>query len=221
MSQVNNVSSIASGIDLGPAGSLQFQFAKLQLALSEVAKNNAMDYIDQIQKSQDEQKKVSQMLQEARQAQANAKSQGDKAKTEMSSQLKVYVDANGLAYDKGTITKNTETLAANEKKIKEMEAQLAKAPTTLDRYAIQQNIINLKAENVKLQTAIDKPSFTNAEWDVAINSLKAQLDQLGTDTQQKMVFVQDFMGQYNSYLQGANSAIQQSNQTLAELARVR
>jgi hypothetical protein len=36
-----------------------------------------------------------------------------------------------------------------------------------------------------------------------------------------MVFVQDFMGQYNSYLQGSNSVIQQSNQTLAELARAR
>jgi hypothetical protein len=36
-----------------------------------------------------------------------------------------------------------------------------------------------------------------------------------------MVFVQDFMGQYNSYLQGANSVIQQSNQTLAELAKAR
>jgi hypothetical protein len=36
-----------------------------------------------------------------------------------------------------------------------------------------------------------------------------------------MVFVQDYMGQYNSYLQGANSVIQQSNQTLAELARAR
>jgi hypothetical protein len=47
------------------------------------------------------------------------------------------------------------------------------------------------------------------------------MDALGTDTQQKMVFVQDYMGQYNSYLQGANSVIQQSNQTLGELARAR
>lgn len=29
------------------------------------------------------------------------------------------------------------------------------------------------------------------------------------------------MGQYNSYLQGANSVIQQASQTLAELARAR
>ncbi|MDR1109959.1 MAG: hypothetical protein LBP92_04485 [Deltaproteobacteria bacterium] len=59
------------------------------------------------------------------------------------------------------------------------------------------------------------------EWELAITSLKTHLDVLGTDTQQKMVFVQDFMGQYNSYLQGANSATQQSNQTLAELDRLR
>ena len=34
-----------------------------------------------------------------------------------------------------------------------------------------------------------------------------------------MVYVQDFMGQYNSYLTGANSSIQQSNQTLGTIAR--
>jgi pantothenate kinase-related protein Tda10 len=62
---------------------------------------------------------------------------------------------------------------------------------------------------------------TKEQWGVAITSLQAKLDSLGTDTQQKMVFVQDFMGQYNSYLQGANSVIQQSNQTLGELARSR
>ncbi|MBG3876346.1 hypothetical protein FVW20_04720 [Desulfovibrio oxamicus] len=56
------------------------------------------------------------------------------------------------------------------------------------------------------------------EWEYNIQSLTAFRDQLGTDTQQLMVFVQDFMGQYNSYLQGANSAIQQGNQTLQTLA---
>ena len=33
-----------------------------------------------------------------------------------------------------------------------------------------------------------------------------------------MVYLQDFMGQYNSYLQGANSAISQATQTLTTLA---
>ena len=46
------------------------------------------------------------------------------------------------------------------------------------------------------------------EWDVAIQSLQAYQETIGTDIQTKMVYVQDFMGQYNSYTQGANSAIQ-------------
>jgi hypothetical protein len=171
MSQANRIGEIMGGIDLGPTGGLQLQFAKLQLALAEMSKNNALGYIDSIQKSQEDQKKVSQMLQDARQAQADAK---DKGKTDMSTELKKYMDDNGLAYAKGTVDTKKNTI-----------------------------------------------SFTKDEWEVAITSLKAHLDQLGTDTQQKMVFVQDFMGQYNSYLQGSNSAIQQANQTLAELARVR
>ena len=43
------------------------------------------------------------------------------------------------------------------------------------------------------------------EWDVAIQSLQAYQETIGTDIQTKMVYVQDFMGQYNSYTQGANS----------------
>lgn len=57
------------------------------------------------------------------------------------------------------------------------------------------------------------------EWDYAIRSLQAHQEQLGADTQKWMVYVQDFMGQYNSYLQGANSAIQRGNDTLSSLAR--
>ncbi len=57
------------------------------------------------------------------------------------------------------------------------------------------------------------------EWDVAIQSLQAYQEQIGTDIQTKMVYVQDFMGQYNSYTQGANSAIQSGMQTLTAVAR--
>ena len=35
-----------------------------------------------------------------------------------------------------------------------------------------------------------------------------------------MVYLQDFIGQYNSYLQGANTQISNTNQTLTSLARV-
>lgn len=57
------------------------------------------------------------------------------------------------------------------------------------------------------------------EWDVAIKSLENRQETLGTDVQTQMVYVQDFMGQYNSYTQGSNSAIQSGIQTLTSVAR--
>lgn len=165
-SSLSTLKSVTEAIDLGPTGSLQFQFAKLQLALAEMSKSGAMDYIAQIQKSQNEQKKISDMLQEARQLQTNAK---DGKATKMPSDMQTYMDENRIAYDK--------TGEDNE--------------------------------------------HNKDEWNVAIQSLQAELDKVGSNTQQLMVFVQDYMGQYNSYLTGANSVIQQANQTLTELAKAR
>ena len=73
---------------------------------------------------------------------------------------------------------------------------------------------------------VSKPTKETADslhnkdaWDVAIQSLQAYQETIGTDIQTKMVYVQDFMGQYNSYTQGANSAIQSGMQTLTAVAR--
>jgi hypothetical protein len=146
-------------------GSLQLMFAKLQLLFAGSAKSSAMGYIKDIQSTQEEQKQLATILQQARQLQADAKD----GVSLMPSEMKSYMEKNNLAYDK----------TGNDDK------------------------------------------HNKDEWGVAITSLQARMDSLGTDTQQKMVFVQDYMGQYNSYLQGANSVIQQSNQTLADLAKAR
>ena len=166
MSQVNfsSTSSVSFG-ELGPTTSLQLMFAKLQLELAETAKTQAMDKMDAIASAQDEQKQVSQLLNEARQAKADANSTGEC--TSMSQEMVDYMDAHGLAYDK----------------------------TGNDYY------------------------HSSDEWDVAITALESRLEELGTNTQQEMVYVQDYMGQYNSYLQGANTQIANSNQTLTNLAR--
>lgn len=160
----SGVSSISS-TSLGPSSSLQLMFAKLQLELAETAKSQAMDRMNSISKSQEEQQLVSKLLNEARQAKADANASG--GCTSMSSEMVKYMDANGLAYDK-----------------------------TGNDYLHNKD-----------------------EWDVAITSLESRLEQLGTDTQQQMVYIQDYMGQYNSYLQGANTQISNSNQTLTSLAR--
>jgi hypothetical protein len=126
-----------SGIDQGPAN-LQLMFARL-LSLAESSKSSAMGYIQDIQKTEEEQKQVSGLLQQARQPQADAKSSG--TSTAMPAEMVKYMDANKLAYDK----------TGND-------------------------------------TSHDKDP-----WETAITSLQAQMDSLGTDTQQKMVFVQEDM----------------------------
>lgn len=57
------------------------------------------------------------------------------------------------------------------------------------------------------------------EWDYNLKSLTNYQEQLDGEMQRLMVSVQDFMGQYNAYLQEANSAISNSNQMPIELAR--
>ena len=57
------------------------------------------------------------------------------------------------------------------------------------------------------------------EWTVAIGSLENYQQTVNTKSQQILVNLQDFMGQYNSYISGANAQISQSHETLAGIAR--
>ena len=57
------------------------------------------------------------------------------------------------------------------------------------------------------------------EWDYNLKSLTNYQEQIGNKTQTLMVYLQDFIGQYNSYQQGASSAISEANQTLSTIAR--
>ena len=73
----------------------------------------------------------------------------------------------------------------------------------------------LKTDGAKKQ--FQQETVPSAEEYAA--ALESRLEELGTNTQQEMVYIQDYMGQYNSYLQGANTQIANSNQTLTNLAR--
>ncbi len=66
-------------------------------------------------------------------------------------------------------------------------------------------------------------SMNNCETSEQFQSLKTSLqhaaENCNSDNQTQMVRLQDYMGQYNSYMQGANDAAKQSNQILQTLAR--
>ena len=169
MSQVNatdSLSQIMADIDLGPTGSVQFMFAKLQLAQSEICKNQAESYMKQIEDIQAEQKECAEMIAEARKLQDDAKNKNKC--TEMPDDMKEYFQSRGLSWD----------------------------------------------------TAGDNDDWHDADqWDYNLKSLTNYQEQIGTKTQTLMVYLQDFIGQYNSYLQGANTQIANANQTLTSIAR--
>ena len=77
---------------------------------------------------------------------------------------------------------------------------------------------NKAAGRPKTKDKVDQDKL-KAAWDKTIAQFQTKLDTVGANIQTQMVQLQDFMGQYNSYMQGANSAISQSNQILAGLAK--
>ena len=180
--------------ELGPTSSLQLMFAKLQLELSETAKSQAMDKMDAISKAQDEQKLVSKLLNEARQAKADAKN-GNSSD----------ITTTYYTYDKdGKVTGSYTETAPKGKDYNPMSNEMVKY---MDEHGLAYDKTG------------DDHMHTEEEWDVAITALEGRLEELGTNTQQEMVYIQDYMGQYNSYVQGANTQISNSNQTLTSLAR--
>ena len=77
----------------------------------------------------------------------------------------------------------------------------------------------MKKRGLAINTAGNSDRLHNKdEWAYNIQSLTDYQQSISNDTQTMMVFLQDFIGQYNSYLQGANSAVQQGNQTLQAIA---
>ena len=168
MSQVNNATSLSEildTIDLGPTGSVQMMFAKLQLAQSEICKSQAESYMKQIEEIQDEQELCAEMIEQARKLQNDAKTKN--TATTMPQEMIDFFNDRGLSFD---LTGTYETHNADE-------------------------------------------------WDYNIKSLTNYQETVGNKTQTLMVYLQDFIGQYNSYLQGANTQIANANQTLTNLAR--
>ncbi len=168
MSQVNNTSALSSimdTIDLGPTGSVQMMFAKLQLAQSEICKAQAEDYMKQIEDIQNEQELCADMIEQARKLQNDAKTKN--TATTMPQEMIDFFNDRGLSFD---LTGTYETHNADE-------------------------------------------------WDYNIKSLTNYQETVGNKTQTLMVYLQDFIGQYNSYLQGANTQIANASQTLTNLAR--
>lgn len=157
--------SMSVDLDSAESGtSIQNMFAQMQLELAQSSKNQAMGYMNEIQKMQEEQRTVAEYLNQARDLWQIAKD--SKESTAMPTEMRTYM----------------------EKK----------------RLHLPQSGINRYDKN---------------GWEMVILALEGYQESLGIQIQQQMVFVQDYMGQYNSYFQNLNSQISNANNTLVGLSR--
>ena len=62
-----------------------------------------------------------------------------------------------------------------------------------------------------------KSGTSEEVWAHNIQSLTNYQESIGNKTQTMMVYMQDFLSQYNSYLQGANTAIQEAASTMRSI----
>lgn len=204
--QVDNsgTSSVSFG-QLGPTSSLQLMFARLQLELAETAKAQAMDKMDAIAEAQDEQKLVSRLLNEARDKKANTTEAAESSTVTYKNVAKRDENGKIMRDGNGEIIREdrTETIEKGKK-----------------WSAMSQEMVDYVDEHdLAMDNTLNDHLQREEQWDVLITSLESRLEELGTNTQQEMVYIQDYMGQYNSYLQGANTQISNSNQTLTSLAK--
>ena len=204
--QVDNsgTSSVTFG-QLGPTSSLQLMFARLQLELAGTAKSQAMDKMDAISKAQDEQKLVSRLLNEARDKKANTTEAAESSTVTYKNVAKRDENGKIMRDGNGEIIREdrTETIEKGKK-----------------WSAMSQEMVDYVDEHdLAMDNTLNDHLQREEQWDVLITSLESRLEELGTNTQQEMVYIQDYMGQYNSYLQGANTQISNSNQTLTSLAK--
>lgn len=95
-----------------------------------------------------------------------------------------------------------------------MEARLDMLQKINNLLTNSENKQALLNSNIDFNTAITKDGLAAIQ-----SNLESTQETLGADIQQQMVYVQDYMGQYNSYTQGSMSAISQASETLKAVAR--
>lgn len=74
------------------------------------------------------------------------------------------------------------------------------------------------AHGLSLPEKANVSAYSPDNWDVVLGSLTDYQESIGNNTQTQMVYLQDFIGQYNSYLQSANAQVKTADQTLSSIS---
>ena len=258
---LNNVKEINSGSLLSSNASIQLIFAQLQMELSAVNKEAAMEKINSIRDSQTDSKTYTDAINALRTmsdydvvekygelpTDLETIQQEIKTATAALEDLEQYADGDKPYYDEknktwATKQESTDYWYKNEyikageasafdalrvggeedHNLSEIEAGIEAVSTRLEALKAYETLLtstSVSGTSILSDSKISLSGNPTADdiknW---ISNLESSQEELGTDIQQQMVFVQDYMGQYNSYTQGASSAISKSNEVLTALA---
>lgn len=229
MSQVTNTpqtSSITFGSVTEGARSPQLALALLQMELAKANKNEALSNIDEIQKQQNQKKECADMLNLAREMQSQNVNGSMKPEEfqHLTDVCKEYRDRGWASLP--DIDKDLSTFGLKGPEYGNVQAAIKKWDTVISQLEAKQKTNDdmyklttyCQSLGISMPTSGDKDT-NKTQWDKVISQLQTKMDTFGADIQTKMVQLQDMMGQYNSYMQGANSAISTSNQVLTSLAK--
>ena len=215
----NNASVQFTSVTEG-ARSPQLAFAMLQMELARANKDSAMSGIQEIEAQQAKKREVADMLNLAREMQEQ-KLTGPATQESYDNTIKLCEDYRDRGWATLPDIENNVMSRFNLKGAPYGSISYAKQVWNDDIDKLKKlKELNACLDKLGISMPTDKDSDKNkAQWDRVINQLQTHMDTLGSDIQTQMVQLQDMMGQYNSYMQGANSAISTSNQTLMSLAR--
>ena len=150
--KINTPDSETIDDEIAFKGSIQFRFALYQLNYANQCRQNAVNYMGQIEQIQDKAEEAAEMITKARDAEAKGAG--------VPAEVVSYMNTNKLGM-KGSAS-----------------------------------------------------SCSSDEWSYNLASLTQYQESISSKTQTLMVYLQDFISQYNSYLQGANAAVQESASTM-------
>lgn len=136
---------------------------------------------------------------------------------------KLQLSQSSLCKDEAT--KRMKEIQSSQAEQKDLAKLIAETRAALDKLgagsskesASQAIIDYCKEHNIKLPN--DGKDMNKEQWTSLQKNLTDKQELLGSGTQTIMVYLQDFIGQYNSFLQGANSAIATANQVLTGIAK--
>ena len=208
----------ASGVSLSGASgncNVQMAFAMLQMSMGQTMKENAMGYIEDIKAAQEQAKQISEQITKLRNLKTQigsseykdltSVSQIDAKISKINEKLKMYDGFKNTSMWAGVLKKNATELESQKAGLESYKSSINSAISTI--------------KGMGIDTSGLEKNFTADSIQTVIENLQSKSETATASIQQQMVFVQDYIGQYNSYVQGASSAISAANQTLTNIAR--